>query len=121
MLKPTIYNKIKFGLGKAKISRAFIRLIISENSSSEICTKIDNFFLHQNGVEFGLVSIGRGGKSGGAWEHCSQNEMDRTILGRRIWAKFTALVAIFIKRAIYCTFLVGPMKNRSYFEILKSL
>ena len=67
VLKPTIYNKIKFGLGKAKISRAFIRLIISENSSSEICTKIDNFFLHQNGVEFGLVSIGRGGKSGGAY------------------------------------------------------
>ena len=42
----------------------------------------------------------RGGKRGGAREHCSQREMDGTILGRRIWAKFNALAAIFVKRAI---------------------
>ena len=53
----------------------------------------------------------RGGKRGGAREHCSQKEIDKTTLGGRIWAKFTALVLIFIKSAIYCTFAVGPMKN----------
>ena len=53
----------------------------------------------------------RGGKRGGAWEHCSQKEMDGTIFVRRIWAKFTALVANFIKMAIYRTFAVGPIKN----------
>ena len=70
-----------------------------------------------------MTAVCRGGKRGGAREreHCSKKEMDRTILSRRIWAKFTILVSIFIKRAIYRTFLVGPMKNRSYFEILKSL
>ena len=40
--------------------------------------------------------LGRGGKRGGAWEHCSQKEMGRTFFGRRIWAKLTALVAIFV-------------------------
>ena len=39
----------------------------------------------------------------------------RTILDRRIWAQFNALVAIFIKGAIYCTFAVGPMKNIFFF------
>ena len=38
----------------------------------------------------------RGGKRGGAREHCSQKEMDKTTLGRRIQAKFTALALIFI-------------------------
>ena len=38
-----------------------------------------------------------------------------SILGRRIWAKFTSLVVIFIKRAIYCSFAVGPMKKRLSF------
>ena len=36
----------------------------------------------------------RGAKRGGALEHCSQKEMDRAILVRRIWLKFTALVEI---------------------------
>ena len=55
--------------------------------------------------------LSRGGKMGGAREHCSQKEMDKTILGRRIRAKFTALVAIFVKRACNRTFAAGPMKN----------
>ena len=59
-------------------------------------------------------SVPRGGKRGGAWKHCSQMEVERTILGRRIWAKFTALVAIFINRAIYRTYFVEPMKNRFF-------
>ena len=42
----------------------------------------------------------RGGKRGGAQEHCSQKEMDKTTLGRRIQAKSTALVAIYVKRVI---------------------
>ena len=66
-------------------------------------------------------SVPSSGKRGGAREHCSQKEMDRTNLGRRIWAKFTALVAIFIKRAIYRTFLIGPMKNRFLFWNIKVL
>ena len=41
-------------------------------------------------------------KWGGAWEHCSQKEVDQTILGRGILAKSTAFVAIFIKRAGGC-------------------
>ena len=57
----------------------------------------------------------RGGKRGGAREHCSQKEMDRTTLGRRIQAKSTALVAIFKKRDVYRTSAVGPMKN-SFFS-----
>ena len=60
------------------------------------------------------VVVVRGEKRGGAGEHCSQKEMDQTLLGRRILAKFTALVAIFIKRANYRTIAVGPMKNRSF-------
>ena len=43
----------------------------------------------------------RGGKRGGAWEHCSQKEMDGTIFGRRIGAKSTALVAICIKKRLF--------------------
>ena len=62
--------------------------------------------------------MGRGGKRGGAREHCSQKEMDRPILGRRIRAKLTALVAIFIKWVIHRTFAVGPMKNRFFFFAL---
>ena len=54
-----------------------------------------------------VEDIIRGGKRGGAREHCSQKEMDQTSLGRRIPAKSTAFVAIFIKRAIYCTSAVG--------------
>ena len=57
----------------------------------------------------------KGGKRGGAWERCSQKEMNRTSLVRRIWAKFTALVANFIKMAIYRTFAVAPRKNRFFF------
>ena len=57
----------------------------------------------------------RGGKRGGAWEHCSKKEMDRTIFVRKIWAKFTALVANFIKMAIYRTFAVAQRKNRFFF------
>ena len=64
--------------------------------------------------------MSRGAKRGGAREHCSQNEMDQTILGRRILAKFTALVAIFIKRAIYRTFKDGPMKNKFFSLALTS-
>ena len=60
----------------------------------------------------------RGGKRGGAREHCSQKEMDQTSLGRRIPAKSTAFVAILIKRAIYCTSAVGPMKNRFFFFVI---
>ena len=56
----------------------------------------------------------RGAKRGGAREHCSQKEMDRTLLGRRIPAKLTVLVTILIKRAIYCTSEVGPMRNRFF-------
>ena len=65
-------------------------------------------------------SVARGWKRGGAREHCSQKEIDQTILGRRIPAKFTALVAIFIKRAIYRTFAVGQMKNRFFSFIIFS-
>ena len=50
-----------------------------------------------------IVISSRGGKRGGAREHCSKKEMDRTLLGRRIQAKSTALVVIFIKTAIYRT------------------
>ena len=71
----------------------------------------------KSGVEFRQGSIGRGGIRGGAREHCSQKKMDRTIFGRRILAKFTALVVIFIKRAIYHTSAVGPMKNTLSFAI----
>ena len=39
----------------------------------------------------------RGGKRGGAREHCSQKEMDKTILGRRILVQSTALEAILRK------------------------
>ena len=56
-------------------------------------TKICNYFLSR------ALPV-RGGKKGGAWEHCSQKEMGRTILDRRFWAKFTAT---FIKWAIYRT------------------
>ena len=42
----------------------------------------------------------RGAKRGGAWEHCSQKEMDQTILGRKILAKSTALVEIFVKKSL---------------------
>ena len=42
----------------------------------------------------------RGAKRGGAQEHCSQKDMDRTILGRRILAKSTALVSI-IKKKVF--------------------
>ena len=57
----------------------------------------------------------RGGKRGGAREHCSQKEMDGTIFGRRIWVKSTALVAICIKKeAIYRIYAVKPMKNRFF-------
>ena len=33
----------------------------------------------------------RGAKMGGAWEQCSQKEIDRIDLGRRIWDKSTPL------------------------------
>ena len=46
-----------------------------------------------------MTDKGRGGKRGGAREHCSKKEMDQTILGRRILAKSTALVTIFTKKA----------------------
>ena len=56
----------------------------------------------------------RGGKRGGAREHCSQKEMDRAIIGRRILVKSPALVMIFSKKAIYHTAAVGPMMNRFF-------
>ena len=59
-----------------------------------------------------------GAKRGGAREYCSQKEMDSTLLGRRILAKFTALVTIFIKMAIYFTSEVGPMKNRFFLPFI---
>ena len=49
----------------------------------------------------------RGGKRGGAREHCSKKEVDQTILGRRILAKCTALVTIFKKKAFNPTSSVG--------------
>ena len=63
--------------------------------------------------------LGRGGKRGGAWEHCSQKELDWTILGRRILVKSAALVAIFTKKAIYRTSTAGPftsIENIFHFE-----
>ena len=60
----------------------------------------------------------RGGKRGGAREHGSQKEMDKTTIGRRIRAKFTAPVTIFINRAIYRISAVGLMKNRLFFSAL---
>ena len=39
----------------------------------------------------------RGAKRGGAWEQCSQKEMDRIEHSRRIWDKSTACDIIFIK------------------------
>ena len=45
--------------------------------------------------------------------------MDQTSLGRRIPAKSTAFVAIFIKkRAIYCTSAGGPIQNRFFFFVI---
>ena len=43
----------------------------------------------------------RGAKRGGAWEQCSQKEIDRIDLGRRIWDKSTPLVTISVNRVIY--------------------
>ena len=40
---------------------------------------------------------------GGAWEQCSQKEIDRIDLGRRIWDKSTPLVTISVNRVIYPT------------------
>ena len=57
----------------------------------------------------------RGGKRGGAREHCSKKEMDQTILGRRILAKCTALVTIFMKKAFNPTFAVGLMYKIKFF------
>ena len=48
---------------------------------------------------------GRGGKRGGAREHCSQKEIDRIDHGRRIKDKSTIIL---VKRVIYLTFTDGP-------------
>ena len=61
-----------------------------------------------------MLPRARGGKRGGAREHCSQKEMDRVNIGRRILVKSPAIVKIFIKKAIYHTSAVGPMKNRFF-------
>ena len=54
-----------------------------------------------------------GAKRGGAWEHCSQKEMDRIDHDRRIWDKSTALVAISVNRVIYPTFTDVPNRINS--------
>ena len=43
----------------------------------------------------------RGAKRDGAWEHCSQKEMDINNLCRRIEANFIALVTILIKNWLF--------------------
>ena len=56
-----------------------------------------------------VTVLGRGGKRGGAREHCSQKEMAGTIFGRRIWDKSTALVTTFIRKAIHRIYAVKPI------------
>ena len=58
-----------------------------------------------------VVVVYRGGKTSGAWEHCSQKELDQTILVRKILPKCNTLVTIFMRKAFYPTSVVGLMKN----------
>ena len=55
----------------------------------------------EKGVEHGGIAPGK--------------KMDGTIFGRRIVAKSTALVAIFIKKANYHIYAAKTMKNRFFF------
>ena len=76
---------------------------LKTNQSFLVNYKIEAISFCFNPTPYGGGTDLRGGKRGGAREHCSKKEMDRTLLGRRIQAKSTALVAIFIKRAGYRT------------------